>query len=157
MAARKHIGRTLEECCTKVVPGVKEGFDLSVSRPLVSRPLLLPTFDALLQRHVGVGSTAGLDANPPRAQPAPDHSSYGTLNQHRITSRPAASRSIPFHSPDHFDSCTRPFQSYPIIHPLIWLPRGLCFQTRLESVRIFGPFPSHFIIGKAVGQLNVLS
>lgn len=34
MAARKHIGRILEECCArvvqKVVPGVKEGFDLSV-------------------------------------------------------------------------------------------------------------------------------
>jgi hypothetical protein len=39
MAARKHIGRILEECCTgvvqKVVPGVKEGFDLSVPWSLV--------------------------------------------------------------------------------------------------------------------------
>ena len=64
----------------------------SLGLSLFSRPLLLPTFDALLQRHVGAGGTAGLDANSPRAQlAAPDHSSYGTLNQHRITSRPTAS------------------------------------------------------------------
>ena len=46
MAARKHIGRISEECCTrvvqKVVPGVKEGskegawFDLSVPWSLCS-------------------------------------------------------------------------------------------------------------------------
>jgi len=46
MAARKHIGRILEECCARVVqkvePGVKEGFDSSVPWSLSSSGLSSP-------------------------------------------------------------------------------------------------------------------
>lgn len=147
MAARKHIRRILECCTRQVVPGVKEGFkegacfDLSVPWSLFYRPLLLPTFDALLQRHVGVGGTAGLDANSPRAirRPRPFElwDPESASNHEPACCKPIHSLS---HSPDHFDSCTRPFQSYPIIYPLAWLPQGCVFKHALSRSDT-RPFP----------------